>query len=152
MPANERRSASLNIVHRPNQNPKEVFIDGWLDFERDTIDTELHIRAICAIRAIRTNRTIENSLIRLIVLRKSGFSHRKRSCDRERNDIWKHLVDNFFFQLMLPVIVLVDGDMVLITPLADCEPAGSLIREPDGPFSQVCLVKFLLCIHEMILP
>lgn len=42
---------------------------------------------------------------------------------------------------MLPVIVLVDGDMVLITPLADCEPAGSLIREPDSPFGQVCLVS-----------
>ena len=139
-------------MRRPDQNPEEVFIDGWLDFERDTIDAELDVRTICAIRAIRTNCTIGNSLIRLSVLRKSRFSHRKRSCDSKRNDIRKHLVDNFFFQLMLPVIVLVDGDMVLITPLADCEPAGSLIREPGGPFGQVCLVKFLLCIHEMILP
>ena len=40
MPANERGSASLSIVHRPDKDPKEVFIDGWLDFERDTIDTD----------------------------------------------------------------------------------------------------------------
>ena len=63
MPANERGSASLSIVHRPDQNPKEVFIDGRLDFERDTIDAEPDVRTICAIRAIRTNCTIGNSLI-----------------------------------------------------------------------------------------
>lgn len=33
---------------------------------------KVYVRAICEIRAIRANRTIENSLIRRIVLRKSA--------------------------------------------------------------------------------
>jgi len=83
-------------------------------------------------------------LIRLDILRKYGVRRRKRSRDRKRNDIRKHLVDNFFFQQILPVIVLVDGNVVLITPLADCEPAGFLLRESGGPFGQVRLVKFFV--------
>ena len=55
MPANERGSESLSVVHRPDQDPEEVFIDGRLDFERDTIDAELDVRTICAIRAKSTN-------------------------------------------------------------------------------------------------
>ena len=131
-------------MHRPDQDLEEVFIDRRFMFKRDPINTKPDVRAI------RTNRTIKNSLIRLSVLRKSWVRHRKRRRDRKRNDIRKHLVDNFFFQLMLPVIVLVD--IVLITPLTNCNLADFLIRESGGPFGQVRLVEFLLCIHELILP
>lgn len=61
-----------------------------------------------------------------------------RTCDRKKDmisgSIWSAIA---FFQRMFLVIVLVYGDMVLITPLADCEPLGSLIRESCGAFVQV---------------
>ena len=39
---------ALSIVNRPVQNKQEVFVNARYDFERDTIDAELHICAICA--------------------------------------------------------------------------------------------------------
>lgn len=41
--------------------------------------------------------------------------------------------------------------IILFTPLSDSKAAGFLISKSDGPFLKMNLMKFLSCIHEMIL-
>ena len=59
----------------------------------------------------------------------------------------KHGVNDFISYEMLPVVVPVDGEMVLFAPLTDSEAAILLVREPGGPFDEICLVKLLFGVH-----
>ena len=52
---------------------------------------------------------------------------------------------------MLPVIVGVDRESVIGAELFDCETAVSLFLKYSGPFGKIDLVKFLFCVHEIIL-
>ena len=70
---------------------------------------------------------------------------------RDGNNVRKSLVDNFFFEKVFPVIIGVERKIILFTPLPDSKAAGFLIGKSDGPFLKMDLVKFLFCIHEMIL-
>jgi hypothetical protein len=45
----------------------------------------------------------------------------------------------------------VNRQLILITPLADGQPAGFLSFKSGGPFIETNLVKFLFCTHEIIL-
>ena len=45
----------------------------------------------------------------------------------------------------------VERKIILFTPLPDSKAAGFLICKSDGPFLKMDLMKFLSCIHEMIL-
>ena len=75
----------------------------------------------------------------------------RESRDRERNNVRKSLVDNFFFEKMLPVVIGVKRKNILLSPLSYSKATGFLISKSDGPFLKMDLVKFLFCIHEMIL-
>lgn len=52
---------------------------------------------------------------------------------------------------MFPVVIGVERKIILFTPLSDSKAAGFLISKSDGPFLKRDLMKFLSCIHEMIL-
>lgn len=52
---------------------------------------------------------------------------------------------------MLYAVIGVKRKIVLFAPLPDSKAAGFLISKSDGPFLKMDLVKFLFCIHEMIL-
>ena len=49
------------------------------------------------------------------------------------------------------VVIGVERKIILFTPLPDSKAAGFLICKSDGPFLKMDLMKFLSCIHEMIL-
>ena len=55
------------------------------------------------------------------------------------------------FEKMFPVVIGVERKIILFTPLPDSKAAGFLICKSDGPFLKMDLMKFLSCIHEMIL-
>lgn len=52
---------------------------------------------------------------------------------------------------MFPVVVGVKRKIILLAPLADSKAAGFLICKSDCLFLKMDLMKFLSCIHEMIL-
>ena len=52
---------------------------------------------------------------------------------------------------MFPVVIGVKRKIILLTPLAYSKAAGFLISKSDGPFLKMDLMKFLSCVHEMIL-
>ncbi|RHT81406.1 hypothetical protein DW725_12610 [Clostridiaceae bacterium AM27-36LB] len=52
---------------------------------------------------------------------------------------------------MLPVVIGVKGKMINLTPLPDSQPAGFLFRKATSPFLKTDLMKFLFCIHKIIL-
>ena len=52
---------------------------------------------------------------------------------------------------MFPVVICVDGEVILLSPLFDGQAVGVLIGEPGSPFLKMSLMKFLLCIQEIIL-
>ena len=56
-----------------------------------------------------------------------------------------------FFQDVLPVIVGMDGIVILFTPLSDGEAAVSLFLEETDPLIEFCLMNFLFCVHENLL-
>ena len=58
---------------------------------------------------------------------------------------------NVWVEKMFPVVIGVKRKIVLFAPLPDSKTAGFLICKSDGPFLKMDLVKFLFCIHEMIL-
>ena len=52
---------------------------------------------------------------------------------------------------MFPVVIGVERKIILFAPLPDSKAAGFLICKSDGPFLKMDLMKFLSCVHEMIL-
>ena len=52
---------------------------------------------------------------------------------------------------MFPVVIGVERKMILFTSLPDGKTACFLLGKSDGPFLKMDLVKFLFCIHEIIL-
>ena len=60
-------------------------------------------------------------------------------------------IDDFFLEKVFPVVVSVNGKVVLLTPLYDGQATGFLIGEPGSPFLKMSLMKFLFCIHGIIL-
>lgn len=56
------------------------------------------------------------------------------------------LINNFFLEKMLPVVIGVERKIILFAPLPDSKAAGFLICKSDGPFLKMDLMKFLSCI------
>ena len=52
---------------------------------------------------------------------------------------------------MLPVVIGVERKIILFALLPDSKATGFLICKSDAPFLEMDLMKFLSCIHEMIL-
>jgi hypothetical protein len=57
------------------------------------------------------------------------------------NNIGKHLIHRFFLKNMLSVVVNVNQHLILITPLADGQPADFLLFKSGSPFIETKLVK-----------
>ena len=75
----------------------------------------------------------------------------RESRDREENNVRESLVNNFFLKKFFSVIMSVKRKVILFTPLPDSKAAGFLISKSDDLFLKMDLMKFLSCIHEMIL-
>ena len=67
------------------------------------------------------------------------------------NDIWQGLITNFFLEKMFLGVIGVKRKIILFAPLPDSKVADLLICKSDDPFLKMYLMKFLSCIHEMIL-
>ena len=52
---------------------------------------------------------------------------------------------------MFPVVIGVERKIILFASLPDSKAAGFLISKSDGPFLKMDLMKFMSCVHEMIL-
>ena len=123
---------------------KKLFRNRRVSFDRYSIDSEFNngrIRVNCAIRAIRANWVVCSRRCRKNCVRCRG------NCDR--NNIRQQPVNGFFFEKVLPVVVCVDGKVILIAPLSDGQAAGFLIGEAGSPFLKMGLMKFLFCVHEI---
>lgn len=133
------------MAHRLDEFAEKLFGNRWVYLNRNTIYLYLDSRVIRANWAICPNRTN---------FRFCYFYRMVRfweSRDRERDDIWKSLADNLFFEKMFPVVIGVKRKIILLTSLAHSKAAGFLISKSDGPFLKMNLMKFLSCIHEIIL-
>ena len=71
--------------------------------------------------------------------------------DRDWHNVWKSPVNNFVLEKMFPVVIGVERKIILFTPLSYGKATGFLISKSDGSFLKMNLMKFLFCIHEIIL-
>lgn len=65
-----------------------------------------------------------------------------------RNDIRENLITHFFLKYTFPVVISVDGKVIIFTPLLDSKTTCFLINKALSPFIKMELMKFLIGFHE----